>query len=147
MAFTVIRAAVALLVATLLSPAPAAAQGLNKADAQAFQMFRQSLAMRRNARVCEQGIPGYGETFADLHQQWSGKHRAEIARGEALFREALNTKDLKGQPVSITPDTRKRIEESLAELAKPPRAPDSTPPTPQTTAACEQLLTFLRLER
>jgi hypothetical protein len=147
MAFTVIRAATVLLVATLATPStPAAAQGLNKADTHDFQMFRQSIAMRDNARVCEQGVPGYGKTFGDLHEKWSEKHRAEISRGESLFREALSRKEPKGQP-SIPLATLKRVEERLAELAKPPRATGPTPPAAQTTAACERLLTFLREER
>jgi hypothetical protein len=151
MPFTVIRVAAVLLVATLATPStPVAAQGLNKADTHDFQMFRQSLAMRHNARVCEQGVPGYGQTFGDLHEKWSEKHRAEIARGESIFREALNKKDPKGQP-AIAPATLKRVEERLAELAKPPRATGPTPPpagapAAQTIAACERLLTFLRVE-
>lgn len=146
MVLTVNRVAVVLIVGTLvLSSTPGAAQGLNKADTQAFQMFRQSLAMRRNARVCEQGIPKYGRTFGDLHEKWSEKHRAEIARGESLFTEALNRKDPKRQP-SITAATLKRIEETLAELATPQQAAGPTPPTAQTKAACENLLTFLRQE-
>lgn len=145
MAFTVIRVSAVLLVAALAaSSTPAAAQALNKADTQAFQMFRQSIAMRHNARVCEQGVPDYSETFGDLHEKWSEKHRAEISRGEALFKEALSTKNPKGQP-SIAPATLKRLEERIAALAKPAKSNDPPPPpTAQTKDECERLLTFLR---
>ena len=82
MAFiTVLRVSVVLLVAVLAVPAvPDAAQSLNKADAQDFQMFRNTIAVRRNARLCERGVPEYGETFGELYAKWSEKHRAEITR-------------------------------------------------------------------
>jgi len=67
MAFTVIRVSAVLLVAILAtSSTPAAAQGLDKAGIHDFRMFRQSIAVRHNARVCERGVPGYGQTFDDL---------------------------------------------------------------------------------
>jgi hypothetical protein len=146
MAFTVIRVSTVLLVAILaLSSAPAGAQGLDKAGTHDFRMFRQGIAVRHNARVCERAVPGYGETFGDLYKKWSEQHRAELARGESLFREALHKKDRKGEP-SIARATLEKVEERLAELAKPPRATEPAPPAAQTTAACEQLLTFLREE-
>jgi hypothetical protein len=59
MAFiTVLRVSVVLLVAVLAVPAvPDAAQSLNKADAQDFQMFRNTISVRRNARLCERSVP------------------------------------------------------------------------------------------
>ena len=88
MAFTVLRLSAVLLVSVLvaLAASDAAAQSLNKADAHDFQMFRHSIAVRRNARVCERSVPDYGQTFGALYAQWSDKHRAEIARGASLFR-------------------------------------------------------------
>ena len=47
----------AVLVAVLALPAvPEAAQRLNQADEYDFQMFRHSIAVRRNARVCERAV-------------------------------------------------------------------------------------------
>jgi hypothetical protein len=100
MAFiTVLRVSVVLLVAVLAVPAvPDAAQSLNKADAQDFQMFRNTISVRRNARLCERSVPGYSETFEDLYATWSEKHRGEIARGESLFKQALSVRDPKRYP-------------------------------------------------
>jgi hypothetical protein len=142
MAFTVLRLFAVLLVAVLALPADAA-QGLNTADANDFQMLRHSIAVRRNARVCERGVPQYSETLGDLYAKWSEKHRAEIARGESLFKEALNVKDPKRYPY-IDNVTLTRVETGLAELAQPPQATGPTPPAAQTAVACERLLTFLK---
>ena len=147
MTTTEIRVAAVLLVAALaIESTPALAQGppaqgLSKPDAQAFQMYRQSLAMRHNARLCEQGAPGYSETFGGLHQQWTEKHRAEIARGESIFKNAKQ--DPRG-PHGISRATIDRVEERLAELSKPPKTDGPPPPAAQTKAACDQLLGFLR---
>ena len=152
MAFTVTRVSTLLLVAILATPyTPAAAQSLNKADANDFQMFRHTIAVRLNARVCERGVPEFGKKFGPLYDKWSEKHRAEIARGESLFKDALNKKDSKG-PLSIDRATLKKVEEGLTELAEPAQATGptpaaQTPPAAQTTAACEKLLTFLKEER
>ena len=144
MAFTVLRLCVVLLVAVLALPAVSdAVQGLSKADAQDFQMFRHSVAVRRNARVCERGAPEYGETLRDLYAKWSQRHRAEIGRGESLFKEALKGRDPNRYPyidnVSLT-----RLETGLAELAQPPQGTGPTPPAAQTAVACERLVTFLK---
>ena len=141
MAFTVIRVSAVLLVAVLALPADAA-QGLNTADAHDFQMLRHSIAVRRNARVCERGVPQYSEMLRDLYAKWSEKHRAEIGRGESLFKEALNVRDPKRYPY-IDNVTLTRVEMGLAELAQPPLATGPTPPAAQTAVACERLLTFL----
>ena len=145
MAFiTVLRVFVVLLVAVLAVPAvPAAAQNLNKADAQDFQMFRNTISVRRNARLCERSVPGYSETFEDLYATWSEKHRGEIARGESLFKQALSVRDPKRYPF-IDNVTVSRLETGLAELAQPAQATGSTLPAAQTAVACERLLTFLR---
>jgi hypothetical protein len=146
MAFTMIRVSAVLLVAMLATPStPAAAQGLNKTDAHDFQMFRHSIAVRHNARVCERGVPGYGKTFDGLYEKWTEKHRTEITRGESLFKEALNTRDPKRYPY-IDRVTIRKVEEGLDELTRPPQATGPTPPAAQTTAACEKLLTFLKEE-
>jgi len=143
MAFTVLRLS-ALLVAALALPAASdAAQSLNKADAHDFQMFRHSIAVRRNARVCERSVPDYGQTFGPLYVQWSDKHRAEIARGASLFKNALNVNDPKRHPY-IDRTTLTRVQEGLAELAQSPQATGPTPPAAQTAVACERLLTFLK---
>ena len=154
MAFTLIRVSPVLVAAILAtSSTPVAAQALNKTDAQDFQMFRHSIALRLNGRVCER-VPEYAKTFGEHYDAWSAKHRAEITRGEALFTAALNKKDQKGQP-SIDRATLENVEERLAELAKAPGAAGPTPPptqTPsstqttaaQTAAACEKVLTFLK---
>lgn len=143
MGLTVLRVSAVPLVAILALPLPAAAQRLNKADADDFQMFRHSIAVRRNARICERGIPEYGETFRDLYDKWSAKHRAEIARGESLFKEARNMNDPKRYPY-IDNVTLTRVETGLAELARPAPAAGQTPPAASTAVACERLLTFLR---
>jgi hypothetical protein len=144
MAFTRLRGSALLLVAVLALPAvPDAAQRLNKAEAQDFQMFRNTIAVRRNARLCERSVPEYGETFGDLYAQWFEKHRAEIARGEALFKEALSVRDPKRYPY-IDHVTLTRLETGLAELSQPPQSTGPTPPAAQTAVACERLLTFLK---
>jgi hypothetical protein len=144
MAFTVLRLSAVMLVAVLALPAvPDAAQRLNKADEHDFQMLRHSIAVRRNARVCERGVPQYSEMLRDLYAKWSEKHRAEIGRGESLFKEALNVKDPKRYPY-IDNVTLTRVETGLAELAQPPQATGPTPPAAQTAVACERLLTFLK---
>lgn len=143
MAFTIFRVS-AVLVAVLALPAvPGAAQRLTKADADDFQMFRHSIAVRRNARVCERGLREYGATFADLYSKWSEKHRSEIARGESLFKEARNLKDPNRYPY-IDNVTLTRVETGLAELARPPRTSGPTPPAAQTAVTCERLLNFLK---
>jgi hypothetical protein len=144
MTFTVIRVSVAVLVAILVRPAvPDAAEGLNKADAQDFQMFRNTVAVRLNARICERGLPEYGETFGDLYAKWSEKHHAEIVRGESLFKQGLNVRDPKRYPY-IDNVTLTRLETGLAELAQPPPATGPTPTAAQTALSCEKLLTFLK---
>lgn len=144
MGLTVFRVSAVPLVAILALPAmPDAAQRLNKADADDFQMFRHSIAVRRNARICERGMPEYGETFGDLYDKWSAKHRAEIARGESLFKEARNMKDPRRYPY-IDNVTLTRVETGLAELARPAQATGQTPPAASTAVACERLLTFLK---
>jgi len=145
MAFiTVLRVSVVLLVAVLAVPAvPDAAQSLNKADAQDFQMFRNTISVRRNARLCERSVPGYSETFEDLYATWSEKHRGEIARGESLFKQAVSVRDPKRYPF-IDNVTLTRLETGLAELAQPTPTTGPTPPAAQTAVACDRLLTFLR---
>ena len=141
---TVLRVSAVLLVPVLaVSAVPAAAQSLNKADAQDFQMFRNTISVRRNARLCERSVPGYSETFEDVYATWSEKHRGEIARGESLFKQALSVGDPKRYPF-IDNVTLSRLETGLAELAQPAQATGSTLPTAQTAVACERLLTFLR---
>ena len=144
MPFTVFRVSVVLLVTVLGLPAvPIAAQGLNKADAQDFQMFRNTVSVRRNARICERSVPDYGETFEDLYATWSERHRAEIARGDSLFKQALKVRDGKRYPF-IDTVTLTRLETGLAELAQPAQTTGTTPPAAQTAVACERLLTFLK---
>ena len=144
MAFTRLRGSALLLVAVLALPAvPDAAQRLNKTEAQDFQMFRNTIAVRRNARLCERSVPEYGETFGDLYAQWSEKHRAEITRGEALFKEALSVRDPKRYPY-IDHVTLTRLQTGLAELSQPTQSTGPTPPAAQTAVACERLLTFLK---
>ena len=141
---TVLRVSVVLLAPVLaVSAVPAAAQNLNKADAQDFQMFRNTISVRRNARLCERSVPGYSETFENLYATWSEKHRGEIARGESLFKQALSVRDPKRYPF-IDNVTLSRLETGLAELAQPAQATGSTLPAAQTAVACERLLTFLK---
>jgi|SRR6185503_7194872 len=144
MAFTALRVFVVLVLAVLALPAaPDAAQRLNNAEAQDFQMFRNTIAVRRNARLCERGVPEYGETFGELYAKWSEKHRAEITRGESLFRQALSVRDPRRYPY-IDNLTLTRLETGLTELAQPPQTAGPTPPAAQTAVACERLLTFLK---
>jgi len=144
MALSVIRVSAMLLGAFLVSSAvPVAAQRLNNAEAQDFQMFRNTISVRRNARLCERSVPGYGETFEDVYATWSKKHRGEIARGETLFKQGLSVRDPKRYPF-IDNATLTRLEAGLAELAHATQTTDPTPPAAQTAVACERLLTFLR---
>jgi hypothetical protein len=144
MALTVLRVSAVLLAAVLVLPTVSNAAGnLNKADAQDFQMFRNTISVRRNARLCERSVPGYSETFENLYATWSDKHRGEIARGESLFKQALSMRDPKRYPF-IDNVTLSRLETGLAELAQPAQATGSTLPAAQTAVACERLLTFLK---
>jgi hypothetical protein len=143
MVLTAIRVSAVLFVAGLaLHAMPVAAQRLSTAAANDFQMFRHSISVRRNARVCERNVPDYSEAFGGLYAQWFDKHRAEIARGESLFKEALNVKDPKRYPY-IDRVTLTRLEAGVAELAQAPTS-GPMPPTPQVGATCEKLLTFLK---
>ena len=143
MAFAVLRVSAMMLAMFVVPAVPDAAQRLNNAEAQDFQMFRNTIAVRRNARLCERSVPEYGETFGELYAKWSEKHRAEIARGESLFRQALSVRDPRRYPY-IDNVTLTRLETGLTELAQPPQTAGPTPPAAQTAVACERLLTFLR---
>lgn len=144
MAFTGLRVSAMLVCAVLALPtAPDAAQRLSTADANDFQMFRHSIAVRRNARVCEHGAPEYRKPLADSYARWSEKHGAAIARGESLFKQALKVNDPKRYPY-IDQTILTRVGMGLAELNQPPKATDPTPPATQTAVACERLLTFLK---
>jgi hypothetical protein len=144
MAFTVIRLATSLFIAVLATQAvPVAAQRLSTAEAHDFQMFRHSISVRRNARVCERNVPDYAEAFGDLYARWFDKHRAEIDRGESLFKKAQNAKDPKRYPY-IDRVTLTRLEAGIAELAQSGPTNGPTAPAPQVGATCEKLLTFLK---
>ena len=144
MVFTVLRVSALLVLAVLALPAvPDAAQRLNNAEAQDFQMFRNTIAVRRNARLCERSVPDYGETFGELYAKWSEKHRAEITRGESLFRQALSVRDPRRYPY-IDNLTLTRLETGLTELAQPTQTAGPTPRAGQTAVACDRLLTFLK---
>ena len=144
MVFIVFRVCAVLVLAVLALPAvPDAAQRLNNAEALDFQMFRNTIAVRRNARLCERSMPEYGETFGELYAKWSEKHRAEITRGESLFRQGLSVRDPKRYPY-IDNVTLTRLETGLTELAQPPQLTGPTPSAAQTAVACERLLTFLK---
>jgi hypothetical protein len=134
---------VLLIVAVALPALPEAAERLNKADADAFQMFRHSIAVRLNARLCERDVPTYSETFGALYAVWSAKHRAEIARGESLFKEGRQVKDPKRYPY-LDQTILTRLEAGLDELSQAPRASGPRPSPAQTAVACERLLTFLK---
>ena len=142
MAFPVVRVSAALLAALLaVAPASAGAQSRTKEDTQALKMFLHGIAMRRNARVCERGVPEYRETFDDLYKTWSERHRAETARGESVFKDALTKKDPGPDRASLM-----KVDESLAELAKPPQAANPLTLDARTTAACEKILTHLKTD-
>ena len=143
MALTVIRVSAVLLVVTLGSAVGADSQGVSKADAHDFQMFRHTIAVQRNARVCERTVPEYRQSFEELYSSWSEKHRAEIARGEALFKRARTVNDAKRDPY-IDPVIVAKIEQGLAELAAPAKAAAPTAPAARTAVACDRLLTFLK---
>jgi hypothetical protein len=131
MVFTVRRVFAVLVLAVVALPAvPDAAQRLNNAEAQDFQMFRNTIAVRRNARLCERGAPEYDETFGELYAKWSEKHRAEITRGESLFRQALSVRDPKRYPY-IDNVTLTRLETGITELAQPAQTAGTTPPAPR----------------
>ena len=59
MAFAVLRVSAMMLAMFVVPAVPDAAQRLNNAEAQDFQMFRNTIAVRRNARLCERGVPEY----------------------------------------------------------------------------------------
>jgi hypothetical protein len=143
MGFTVLRIAMLLGAFLVSSAVPVAAQRLNNGEAQDFQMFRHTISVRRNARICERSVPEYGDTFEGLYAKWSEKHRAEITRGEALYKAALRVRDPKRYPyidnLALT-----RLETGLAELTQPPQVTGPTPPAAQTAVACDRLLSFLK---
>lgn len=122
---------------------PIDAQERNEADARDFRMFVESLSVRRNARTCERGIEDYKTTFADLYRTWSEKHQVELSRGEAIFRAALKTKDLKDYPFT-TRAVLARTDEALGELARPPKSSGPLTLDARTTAACEKVLASLK---
>lgn len=141
------RVSVVLLTAVLaLRVVPVAAQApprLTSTDANDFLMFRHTVAVRHNARLCERHVPDYGQAFGPLYTTWSEKHRDEIARGETLFRLALTANDPARYPY-VDRTMVSRLKTALDELAKPPKADDKTPPPPQIAATCDKLLTFLK---
>ena len=144
MSFAMLRVfAVLLLVAVALPAMVGAAERLNKADADAFQMFRHSIAVRLNARLCERDVQEYGETFGNLYGEWSKKHRSAITRGEWLFKEALNVKDPARYPY-IDNVTLSRLQTGLAELSRPSQTTGPAPAAAQLAVACERLLAFLK---
>jgi hypothetical protein len=144
MTFTLNRVSVVLLVAILSTPAaPAAAQDRTKTDGEDFRMFLHTISLRRNARVCERDVPQYGKTFADLYRKWSERHRAEVSRGESIFRAALKASDLKAFPYTNRAALT-RAEETLDELSQPPQSTGPATPEAQTISGCDKLLTFLR---
>jgi hypothetical protein len=144
MSFAMLRlSAVLLIVAVALPARPDAAERLNKADADAFQMFRHSIVVRLNARLCERDVPAYGERFGDLYAAWSAKHRAEIGQGESLFKEGRKVKDPKRYPY-LDHTILARLEAGLAELSQAPKATGPTPSPAQAAVACERLLAFLK---
>ena len=145
MRVTVHRLSAVLLVTMLFTPAaPEAAQDRTNTERQDFRMFLHTISLRRNARVCERGTPAYGKRFEELYAKWSEKHRAEVVRGESIFRNALKATDLKAYPYTNR-TALKQAEEALDELAKPPQATSATP-EPQTISGCDKLLTFLRTD-
>jgi hypothetical protein len=133
--------AIAFITLALAIPLPGAAQSQDMKDGVAFVTFIQSISAQKGARTCERGIPGYRKEFDDLYTRWSAKHQEQIARGEALFREALSKKD---RP---RPDNEKleRVETAIAELAQSPR--DSSPLTldNRTLVDCEENLSELEI--
>jgi hypothetical protein len=150
MACNLLRLSTVLMVVVLATPAARAgaqpqapAKVLSPSDARDFQMFRHSISVRHNARVCERSIPEYGQAFGDLYGKWSERHSGEISRGESLFKVALQKKDPKAYPY-IDRVTVLKVEEGLDELAKPLRATGPTPPPAQTAVACEKVLEFLK---
>jgi hypothetical protein len=146
MPFTVPHVSAVLLVTVLSMPAaPAAAQHPTNTERQDFRMFLHTISLRRNARVCGRGMPEFRKRFEDLYAKWSQKHRAEVARGESIFRDALKAKDLKAYPYTSRAAL-KQTEEALDELSQP--LPSSGPITPEahTVNGCERLLTFLRTD-
>jgi hypothetical protein len=142
MAFSMRVSAVLLTAFVAFPGVPDAAQRLNPTDANDFLMFRHTVAVRRNARMCERHVPDYRQAFAPLYTTWSEKHREEIARGETLFRLALTANDPARYPyVDRTLVT--TLKAGLDELAKPPQAL-ATPPPPRMAETCDKLLTFLK---
>lgn len=140
-----LRISVGLLLTALVVPAGAAAQGPGRTDGQDFAMFVRSVSMRRNARVCERSLPGYGKTFTALYGAWSQTHRAEIARGEAIYTNAAASSDLAKYPYT-NPTTIARTRNALAELAKPAPPSGSSAVDPRTTAACDKVLESLKAD-
>jgi hypothetical protein len=89
--------------------------------------------------MCERGVPGYRGKFDDLHGRWSAKYGTRIARGEAIFRDALQQT---GRPATERAKL-EQIEKAVADLAQSPT--DTSPITldEHGKALCETILTDL----
>lgn len=127
--------AVALLLLLALAT-PGVAQRRDRAEAEAFLLFLESVAAQRTARVCERGIPGYRERFDDVFVRWSARHRSRVERGERVFHEAAAEKD---RPY-LDHAKMEQIERAIAELKEPPRDRSPIEATDGMRTVCEQVL-------
>jgi hypothetical protein len=125
-----------LVLATLavtLAP-PGAAQRRDSAEAHAFMLFLQSVVSQHTALMCERGVPGYRQRFDDLYGRWSAKHRAQIARGEKVYRSARANKEADTDRARL-----EQIDKALADLAGPSAA-SPIPLDNHGKALCDEIL-------
>jgi hypothetical protein len=134
---TIGRVAVTVLLAVVLTfPTTTDGQADRKEDSFAFLLYIQSLAAQRTARLCERGEPAYRQKFDDLYARWVAKYGGQVARGEALVRDALARRD---QPQADYADL-ERIEKAAAELRQPPRETSPITLDERGRARCEESL-------
>jgi len=143
MTFMKVRVCAGCLIAILAVSSALQAQDRNTPDARAFKRFLESLSLRRNARVCERGIPDYGKTFGVLYGSWSERHRDELTRGQAILSEALKTNDVKKYPFTNRAAL-VRAKEAQSELANAPKDTSPIKMDAPISAACEKVLAALK---
>lgn len=129
-----------LCLALLFLACPQAQAAPNKADGWAFAIYMQSIGAQMLARTCERADPGYMARFAPLHMAWSQQNAAQIARGEQVYFDNLQSAPAPRDESKIA-----KIEAARKALASP-APPDSTPiaMTDQLRSMCADNLDTVR---
>ena len=109
----VLGALLALL--ALAGPGPVEAQRSSRAEAGDFLVFLQSTASRRpRVRARHGGLP---LPLRSLYARWAARYADRIARGEAIFHQALTDKNRAHSERA----KREEVERALDELAQSPK--------------------------